>query len=116
MIRRPPRSTLFPYTTLFRSVAPAPIRLASGRRIAKRHEKTAGVLHQAQDGQAASRARELKGEQARTPIANGAVLAACVDDQLRSVSRLEPGLHSRCRVVWKVAQPLEGPAPVRLDL
>src|SRR5258708_9624160 len=27
MIRRPPRSTLFPYTTLFRSVRP-PIRLA----------------------------------------------------------------------------------------
>src|SRR2546422_4277140 len=25
MIRRPPRSTLFPYTTLFRSVAGAPI-------------------------------------------------------------------------------------------
>src|SRR5262249_56995223 len=24
MIRRPPRSTLFPYTTLFRSVAPGP--------------------------------------------------------------------------------------------
>src|SRR2546430_5939116 len=24
MIRRPPRSTLFPYTTLFRSAAPAP--------------------------------------------------------------------------------------------
>src|SRR3712207_7037978 len=24
MIRRPPRSTLFPYTTLFRSVAPVP--------------------------------------------------------------------------------------------
>src|SRR2546429_5297201 len=24
MIRRPPRSTLFPYTTLFRSLAPAP--------------------------------------------------------------------------------------------
>src|SRR5690348_17911422 len=26
MIRRPPRSTLFPYTTLFRSVAPATTR------------------------------------------------------------------------------------------
>src|SRR3712207_7472402 len=26
MIRRPPRSTLFPYTTLFRSRAPAPCR------------------------------------------------------------------------------------------
>src|SRR3712207_7259187 len=25
MIRRPPRSTLFPYTTLFRSLAPMPI-------------------------------------------------------------------------------------------
>src|SRR3712207_8339323 len=27
MIRRPPRSTLFPYTTLFRSVARAPVDL-----------------------------------------------------------------------------------------
>src|SRR2546430_5423452 len=26
MIRRPPRSTLFPYTTLFRSPSPAPLR------------------------------------------------------------------------------------------
>src|SRR2546422_5226396 len=28
MIRRPPRSTLFPYTTLFRSQRPAPLRPA----------------------------------------------------------------------------------------
>src|SRR6266704_3424626 len=28
MIRRPPRSTLFPYTTLFRSIRPSPPRLA----------------------------------------------------------------------------------------
>src|SRR2546430_10734119 len=28
MIRRPPRSTLFPYTTLFRSVKPRQIRIA----------------------------------------------------------------------------------------
>src|SRR2546430_9010198 len=28
MIRRPPRSTLFPYTTLFRSSGPAPWRIA----------------------------------------------------------------------------------------
>src|SRR3712207_8967508 len=32
MIRRPPRSTLFPYTTLFRSVVGA-VRLGSGRRV-----------------------------------------------------------------------------------
>src|SRR2546430_17280861 len=30
MIRRPPRSTLFPYTTLFRSKAPASAGLAAG--------------------------------------------------------------------------------------
>src|SRR5689334_24666248 len=31
MIRRPPRSTLFPYTTLFRSPGPVPQRLADHR-------------------------------------------------------------------------------------
>src|SRR2546430_11385118 len=31
MIRRPPRSTLFPYTTLFRSRARVPLRGAAGR-------------------------------------------------------------------------------------
>src|SRR5258708_8473086 len=31
MIRRPPRSTLFPYTTLFRSHPPTPPRCCSGR-------------------------------------------------------------------------------------
>src|SRR3712207_7574808 len=30
MIRRPPRSTLFPYTTLFRSLGPRPRRLSHG--------------------------------------------------------------------------------------
>src|SRR5687768_18224157 len=42
MIRRPPRSTLFPYTTLFRSIPndsfeqPAARRAAEGRRIPRR--------------------------------------------------------------------------------
>src|SRR5215813_14858681 len=31
MIRRPPRSTLFPYTTLFRSARPAPTRRRTAR-------------------------------------------------------------------------------------
>src|SRR2546430_7525710 len=31
MIRRPPRSTLFPYTTLFRSHPPAPLLSTGGR-------------------------------------------------------------------------------------
>src|SRR2546430_12273423 len=36
MIRRPPRSTLFPYTTLFRSQTPPPCKGPSARRFARR--------------------------------------------------------------------------------
>src|SRR2546426_7242986 len=39
MIRRPPRSTLFPYTTLFRSLAPA----SSSIDTADRHFEHAGL-------------------------------------------------------------------------
>src|SRR5690554_7475060 len=38
MIRRPPRSTLFPYTTLFRSPPFTPRRHLSTLRIPKRHD------------------------------------------------------------------------------
>src|SRR3989442_6251670 len=42
MIRRPPRSTLFPYTTLFRSVATIPEDLLDHyQRIARRHNGVA---------------------------------------------------------------------------
>src|SRR5256884_8862190 len=46
MIRRPPRSTLFPYTTLFRSVEPAPALLAERyERLAKQQgQSTLGRL------------------------------------------------------------------------
>src|SRR2546426_1862512 len=38
MIRRPPRSTLFPYTTLFRSYAHLPLLHGSdGKKLSKRH-------------------------------------------------------------------------------
>src|SRR3712207_7804929 len=42
MIRRPPRSTLFPYTTLFRSV--------DDRRLVLGDDDLAGLAHQAQVG------------------------------------------------------------------
>src|SRR5258705_7730334 len=49
MIRRPPRSTLFPYTTLFRSLWPALVRVADrfpATRIAKvREEHTPSGHH-----------------------------------------------------------------------
>src|SRR5689334_23740101 len=43
MIRRPPRSTLFPYTTLFRSQLP---RLRRARRRSARHRRRGRVLRQ----------------------------------------------------------------------
>src|SRR2546422_6289301 len=44
MIRRPPRSTLFPYTTLFRSVFDPPARIRADR--AALVEEELGVLHE----------------------------------------------------------------------
>src|SRR3712207_7113403 len=45
MIRRPPRSTLFPYTTLFRSYAPAAWRSTAED---KRHQEPARCRHRVQ--------------------------------------------------------------------
>src|SRR3712207_7290594 len=52
MIRRPPRSTLFPYTTLFRSVAPAHER-PGGR--AAEHPAGAGDQHPHEERRVAAR-------------------------------------------------------------
>src|SRR5256885_11295464 len=43
MIRRPPRSTLFPYTTLFRSLLRVTIRADAGRRPAERMERAVRI-------------------------------------------------------------------------
>src|SRR5687767_15774533 len=48
MIRRPPRSTLFPYTTLFRSGVQHA--LARGEVEQRRGELRAGILHRYQPG------------------------------------------------------------------
>src|SRR3712207_7504350 len=58
MIRRPPRSTLFPYTTLFRSrqvfvVAPFELRQRDGRvDVVERRDAARMLLHKAPDGHA----------------------------------------------------------------
>src|SRR2546430_6531445 len=54
MIRRPPRSTLFPYTTLFRSLPRDPGRCGRSRREAPPHRPH---LHRRVSGRGAARAR-----------------------------------------------------------
>src|SRR2546430_5169034 len=51
MIRRPPRSTLFPYTTLFRSLGAAPALRAGGRGRADRRDDRLGhvLLHRSEE-------------------------------------------------------------------
>src|SRR2546422_7173586 len=67
MIRRPPRSTLFPYTTLFRSGRPEEVDADSGDEMAAGHrlddaahlafESERGLVAGQVDGQHQSRAR-----------------------------------------------------------
>src|SRR2546422_3939270 len=62
MIRRPPRSTLFPYTTLFRSREAHPIRdeaLRFGRRW---HDQSAGAHTKGVDATSADRSEEHTSE------------------------------------------------------
>src|SRR3712207_8273819 len=62
MIRRPPRSTLFPYTTLFRSGVPA-VRVVPGQRHRPGpllDEPAAGALDRAGEGRAAVVAADLE--------------------------------------------------------
>src|SRR2546422_5933951 len=87
MIRRPPRSTLFPYTTLFRS-------LTETRRAQRAHAKPA-LGAAGQSGQRRLRAR---------PAAGGgpARLRVRVGTELRSeehTSELQSRLHLVCRLL-----------------
>src|SRR3712207_8601667 len=58
MIRRPPRSTLFPYTTLFRSFAERPL---DGLAVGRPPEPVAGLAGDGLDGDDALGGAELDG-------------------------------------------------------
>src|SRR5256885_5683578 len=77
MIRRPPRSTLFPYTTLFRSLA---ARLLGGH-VVDRAEDRPRVGHRAALGQGA-----------RDPEVGDLGVAVAIDED---VLRLEVAVHDR---------------------
>src|SRR3712207_7476544 len=49
MIRRPPRSTLFPYTTLFRSVKLPERRKSAAFMLYRRHARQVMLVNEAQD-------------------------------------------------------------------
>src|SRR2546427_9495662 len=83
MIRRPPRSTLFPYTTLFRS------REATRRRLAERLPSLSLV-----DGTAAlARARAVKGPWELECLARALLIAEEAVNEV--LQMLEPGVEER---------------------
>src|SRR2546429_3412556 len=89
MIRRPPRSTLFPYTTLFRSRAgsPASSRVAARRRRARRRAASSAARRSASRRGMAPRARE-SARAAATPARSE-----------EHTSELQSRLHLVCRLL-----------------
>src|SRR2546426_9271677 len=88
MIRRPPRSTLFPYTTLFRSAEGRALRLRSG--VARRAGPLAG--------------RESvcrRGTEQRRVLALAALLPASRDARRRSEEHTSE-LQSPCNLVCRL--------------
>src|SRR3712207_8628524 len=66
MIRRPPRSTLFPYTTLFRSAVPAQRDPHDGRRPAR--EDRVRLVPRVRPARAAVRAQQGRGDRKSTRL------------------------------------------------
>src|SRR2546429_4341412 len=99
MIRRPPRSTLFPYTTLFRSYAVWWIRqailqaLAEQSRIVRVPLNRAGTLHRI-GKRSASLLQELGREPTVEEIAEGIDIRS-----EEHTSELQSRLHLVCRLL-----------------
>src|SRR2546422_5208080 len=92
MIRRPPRSTLFPYTTLFRSRREGHEGLGSGRDAAREDPRRDGeVPRRAAEGR---RAAALRGT---SPSRRGSSRAASRSEE--HTSELQSRLHLVCRLL-----------------
>src|SRR2546422_6237891 len=85
MIRRPPRSTLFPYTTLFRSITTMPI------------FGSAAAQPERISGRTASMAHVMGLSRARTAIHAG--MAASGTRSEEHTSELQSRLHLVCRLL-----------------
>src|SRR2546422_3152549 len=89
MIRRPPRSTLFPYTTLFRSLAGAG---PGGRRVTPAEQARAGLTA------LAALATRVGEEQAETIAAIADTYVAALRSE-EHTSELQSRLHLVCRLL-----------------
>ena len=99
MIRRPPRSTLFPYTTLFRSPPPHPPG-QSGRNLLVRAPKLHGPSPQSHSGDPSARRLDTL----RSPICVPSVSG-------RRDPRCAPASAKTPRSPWRLeARPREGPS------
>src|SRR3712207_8520602 len=97
MIRRPPRSTLFPYTTLFRSVVEAGGRRPVPRERGARARRALPVAGGAGEGLAA-RVREVESEAAEDRLE----AVALVEVEVRSeehTSELQSRQYLVCRLL-----------------
>src|SRR3989442_8022194 len=112
MIRRPPRSTLFPYTTLFRSVAghrlrPEPKHGGATRRPYQRAHRLA-ARGEGLDDVTADEATRARDEHAHAGAAIGKAKGRSTTRASRPAARTtEPGSTSR-RIS---ARPIQRPAP-----
>src|SRR3712207_7522650 len=94
MIRRPPRSTLFPYTTLFRSLAGVAHRGGAVRRPAPAHEGRDGPLLLPDQGEELHPARiplphrDRKSTRLNSSHANISYAVFCLKKKKKSMSNI----------------------------
>src|SRR3712207_9274421 len=95
MIRRPPRSTLFPYTTLFRSGAER-----SGSGPADQAARDPGIEEVTASPRHPTRGRDLAGSDAMMGPVTTAPLASSTFDTSRVHSLTRPNLVSVGTIIW----------------
>src|SRR5260370_15937046 len=94
MIRRPPRSTLFPYTTLFRSLDQHDLARAGLGRAPQHPEDRRDSARQGFGGRA--RAQMMKEEQGRDGVAGAVHLSSRSEEH---TSELQSHLNLVCRLL-----------------
>src|SRR2546422_10601050 len=98
MIRRPPRSTLFPYTTLFRSEASAEVLAGDEEKVAVDRDVVLGVgTHIEREQRGVARLRDVPHLEAVEVALNGVM--AC-EGKIRIERSEERRVGKECRSRW----------------